>query len=297
MRDSVDGMVAVVTGASRGIGRAVALRLAAEGARVCVTGRSGTPGSQSLPGSLLETVSDIEAGGGRALAVPADLSDPSFDRAAIIGAAEHEFGAGVDILVNNAAAPRTFDIGVLDMTRDIFMESVEVNAWAAWELGRIAAIGMAERGYGWIVNVSSRAAGPKVGPPYPSTQVGAQTLYGSTKAMLDRITTGAAMELFEYGVVVNSLAPEAAVMTENAATVVSLPPTAVEPIETFVEAVIALCECDPRSLTGRVLTSLSLLVELERPVKSLDGRSLVDGWQPDQIDRARLRPGYLDANF
>ena len=91
--------------------------------------------------------------------------------------------------------------------------------------------------------------------------------------------------------------PEAAVMTENAATVVSLPPTAVEPIETFVEAVIALCECDPRSLTGRVLTSLSLLVELERPVKSLDGRSLVDGWQPDQIDRARLRPGYLDANF
>ena len=81
---------------------------------------------------------------------------------------------------------------------------------------------IAESRPAWIVNISSRAAGPKVGPPYPQTQVGAQILYGSSKSMLDRITTGAAMELFEYGIAVNSLAPEAAVMTENAAALVSL---------------------------------------------------------------------------
>jgi NAD(P)-dependent dehydrogenase (short-subunit alcohol dehydrogenase family) len=297
MDRTVAGKVAVVTGASRGIGKAVALRLAAEGARVCVTGRPGTPGSRALTGSLSETVEEIEASGGRAVAVAGDLADPSFDHSTIIQTAELELGGGVDILVNNAAAPRTFGIGFLDMSRELFMESVNVNAWAAWQLGRIAATRMAERGSGSIVNVSSRAAGPKVGPPYPPSQVGAQTLYGSTKAMLDRITTGAAMELFELGLAINSLAPEAAVMTENAASLVSLPPTAVEPVEAFVEAVLALCECGPETMTGRVLTSLSLLVELRRPVRSLDGGSLVSGWQPGEIDLARLRPGYLDSNF
>jgi len=295
---SCEGKVALVTGGSRGIGKAIAQRLAAEGAAVCVTGRSAAPGSHALPGSLTETVAEIEAAGGRALAVGADLGDPTFDRSRILRAAEDHFGAGVDIVVNNAAAPRTFGIGFLDMTHELFVESVEVNAWAAWDLGRLAARAMRERGRGgWIVNISSRAAGPKVGPPYPATQVGAQILYGSTKSMLDRITTGAAMELYDDGIAVNALAPEAAVMTENAATVVSLPASAIEPMETFVEATLALCDGDPKALTGRVLYSLSLLVELERPVRTLDGRSLVPGWQPGEIDPARLRAGYLDANY
>jgi hypothetical protein len=68
-------------------------------------------------------------------------------------------------------------------------------------------------------------------------------------------------------------------------------------MEAFVEATLALCDCDPRVLTGRVLYSLSLLDELRRPVRTLDGRALVPGWQPGEFDPARLRPGYLDANF
>jgi hypothetical protein len=64
-------------------------------------------------------------------------------------------------------------------------------------------------------------------------------------------------------------------------------------METFVEATIALCTCDPKTLTGRVTYSLSLLVELGRPVRTIDGSGLVAGWQPDEIDRARLIPSYL----
>jgi NAD(P)-dependent dehydrogenase (short-subunit alcohol dehydrogenase family) len=293
--DECRGRVAIVTGGSRGIGKAIAQRLAAEGAAVCVTGRSAEPGSHELPGSLRETVTEIAAAGGRAVAIGADLSDPAFDRGAIVHAAEEAFGAGVDILVNSAAAPRTFGVGYLDMTRELFTESIEVNDWAAWELGALVArAAIAQQRPAWIVNVSSRAAGPKVGPPYPQTQVGAQVLYGSTKSMLDRITTGAAMELFDHDIAVNALAPEAAVMTENAATLVSLPPISVEPVEAFAEATLALCTCDPKEMTGRVLYSVSLLHELQRPVRTLDGRDLVPGWQPGEIDRARMRPGYLD---
>jgi len=68
----------------------------------------------------------------------------------------------------------------------------------------------------------------------------------------------------------------------------------VEPLEAFAEATLALCTCDPRTLSGRVLYSVSLLHELQRPVHTLDGRGLVPGWQPGEIDPARLKPGYLD---
>jgi len=111
--------------------------------------------------------------------------------------------------------------------------------------------------------------------------------------MLDRITTGAAMELYDDNIAVNTLAPESAVMTENASSLVSPPASSIEPMETFVEATIALCTCDPKTLTGRVTYSLSLLVELGRPVRTVDGSALVAGWQPDEIDRARLIPSYL----
>ena len=197
------------------------------------------------------------------------------------------FGDPVDILVNNAAAARHFELGFEHMTADEFRRQVEVNVWAAWDLALSVLPGMRARGAGWIVNVSSMGAAPKVGPPYtPVPMVGAQCLYGSTKAMLDRWSTGAAMELAADGIAVNTLAPEGAVATDNAMTVASIDPKRAEPLETMAEATLALCSGDPRILTGRVTTSLSLLVELGRPVWSLDGRALVDGWQPGEIDPA-----------
>src|SRR5437660_1588856 len=96
-----DGRVALVTGASRGIGAAIALRLAEEGAAVGVTARTLDP-HPTLPGTLRDVVAAVEATGGKAVAIPADLADAA-DRARVVPKVESSLGPG-DILVNNAAA-------------------------------------------------------------------------------------------------------------------------------------------------------------------------------------------------
>ena len=295
MPGELAGRVAVVTGASRGIGRAIAQRFAAEGAGVVATSRTLHAGDSRYAGSLDETVASIVAAGGRAVAVAADLGDPACDRAAILRAGEGAFGDPVDVLVHDAAGTRHFDLTFADMTREAFLHSVEVNVWSAWDLARVAVPGMRQRGAGWIVNISSVQAGPRVGPPFAPNVTAGACLYGGTKAMLDRLSTGAAMDLWDDGIAVNALAPEAGVATEHARTVTDLGARRSEPLETMAEATLALCTGDPKVLTGRVAYSLSLLVELDRPVRTLDGRSLVDGWQPADIDRTRLYPGYLSA--
>ena len=294
MGESCAGKRALVTGASRGLGRAMAQRLASEGAVVAAVARTLRPGDGTYAGSLAETVALIEAAGGRAVAVPFDLGDSALDRTELVGSVEERLGGAVAILVNNAAAARHYDVRFATMTSRLFHETVALNVWAAWDLALAALPAMRAQGSGWILNVSSRAAEPKLGPPFhvPS-RVGAQCVYGASKAMLDRPTTGAAAELWEDGIAVNALAPEAAVATENAVTTAGVTAEISEPAETFAEAALALCSGDPKVLTGRVAYSLSLLVELDRPVRTLDGTALVDGWQPGEIDRARLFAGYL----
>ena len=93
----------------------------------------------------------------------------------------------------------------------------------------------------------------------------------------------------------NALAPEGAVATENARTVAGVRADQSEPLETMAEASLALCVGDPAELTGRFASSLSLIVERGLAVHTLDGRHLVPGWQPDEIDRARLVHPYLSA--
>jgi NAD(P)-dependent dehydrogenase (short-subunit alcohol dehydrogenase family) len=263
---------------------------------VAVTARTLRPGEGTYAGSLEETVDVIAGSGGDAVAVVADLADVDADRGAIVRTAEVAFGAPVDILVNNAAAARQFELRFEGMHAAAFREQVEVNVWAAWDLALAALPGMRAQGRGWVLNVSSQGAAPKVGPPYRAVpMVGAQCLYGSTKAMLDRFTTGAAMELYDEGIAVNALAPEGAVATENARTVAGVRDDRSEPLETMAEAALALCVGDPAELTGRVTSSLSLIVERGLAVHTLDGRDLVAGWQPDDIDRDRLVRPYLSA--
>ncbi|MEW2353415.1 SDR family NAD(P)-dependent oxidoreductase [Spirillospora sp. NPDC029432] len=285
--------VAVVTGASRGIGRAIARRLAADGIAVAAVSRTLRPGDGALTGSLDETVARITADGGRAMAIAFDLGAPAADRSHILDLARERFGAPVDIVVNNAAAARHFDLRFPDMTRAAFREAVETNVWAAWELAAAAVPGMRERGAGWILNISSSQAGPRKGPPFKDNPTNGATLYGGTKAFIDRMTTGAAMELYDDHIAVNALAPEYQIATDNALSVAGVRRDNSEPEETLAEAALALCTGDPEKLTGRVAYNLSLLVELGRPVRTLDGRALVPGWQPGDIAPDRLRTPYL----
>jgi NAD(P)-dependent dehydrogenase (short-subunit alcohol dehydrogenase family) len=289
------GRVAVVTGASRGIGAAIAERFAAEGASVVATARSMTPSDSDLDGSLAEVVERIAGRGGKVEPVVADLGDATFDRGEIIRTAQKVFGRPVQILVNNAASARGFEYDYADMPRRLFEAAIEVNIWAAWELAQLTIPGMREQGAGWILNISSGQAAPRPGPPFAAHQHGGACLYGATKAMIDRLTTGAAMDLYGDNIAVNALAPERGIITPHSAKVATIPVEHSEPLETFAEAALALCSGDPKLLTGRVVFSLSLLKELDQAVRTLDREHLLAGWQP--TDLVTGRPHYLAGSL
>ncbi len=266
---ALDGKVALVTGASRGIGAAIATRFAAEGAAVAVTART-LDEHPRLPGSLHETVAAIERGGGRATAIAADLADTAA-RAEIVPQVEAALGP-VDVLVNNAAA--AFYLPIDDFPQKRRRLLFELNVHAPVDLCLAVLPRMRREHRGWIVNVSSvTSRHPKAGVALPPTA--AATMYGASKAALERFTTGLAAETYADGIAVNSVAPVAAVRTPGAQALVGelmdARPDLVEPVEVLVEAVLALATCEPGALSGRVVLSQTFLDEIARPVKNLDG--------------------------
>jgi NAD(P)-dependent dehydrogenase (short-subunit alcohol dehydrogenase family) len=266
------GKNALVTGASRGIGAAIAERFAAEGAVVVLAARTlDTKGA--LPGTLRETARRIEARGGRAMCVAADMSRAD-DRTRLVAEAEAAVGR-IDILVNNAAA--SFYRPFLDWTDKRFAIAFEINVRAAFDLVQRIVPSMKTRGSGWILNISSKTAVHPVGPPYDDFhRHGGDLLYGMTKAALDRFSTGLAAELDGHGITVNSLAPVAAVLTPGVEALGVVPESfrrTAEPVEAMAEAAVVLCA--PGAPTGRVAYSLELLASLGRPIRRLDGVSLL----------------------
>lgn len=265
------GRVAFVTGASRGIGAAIAERLAAAGAQVAAVARSIDEHPEGVPGTLRDTVERIEASGGRAVAIQGDVLDAASRGAAV--ARCRELLGPIDILVNNAAQGpyRPFE----KFGEKHFRVTFEANVHAPLAFSQLVAPDMRRRGRGWIVNISSATAEPPQGPPFIAwEEKGGHHLYASSKAALNRLTQGIAAELHADGIAVNTLAPVAAVITAGVAAVGAdkwIEPSMVEPIEAMAEAALALCCCDPAKLTGRVTYSLRLLEELGREIRTLDG--------------------------
>ena len=159
----VKGRTALVTGASQGIGRAVALRLAQEGVRVVLCARREPP--------LHQLAAEIDAAGGAALAIPCDVADHAA-AATVLQLAEARFGR-IDILINNAglATPQKF----LEASDEDWLRGLEMNLLSAVRFTRACLPPMIAAGWGRIVNVSSTTA--KVVDPY-------QAIYGAGKAAL-----------------------------------------------------------------------------------------------------------------
>jgi citronellol/citronellal dehydrogenase len=259
----LDGAVALITGASRGIGAQIARRFAAEGAAVAVSARTTAEGQSRFDGTLTGTVAAVEAAGGRALAVRADLSR-SQERVALVERVAAELGP-VDILVNNAAV--TWFTPVTEFSDKRFALMFEVQVTAPFDLARLVLPGMRARRRGAILNISSRAA---IHPPVTRAGRGG-TVYGMCKAALERFSTGLAAELHAEGITVNALSPNRVVPTPG--TVFHHLTTAddpdAEPPEVMAEAALALCRpawAGGAALTGRVAYSQDLLAELGRAV-------------------------------
>jgi 3-oxoacyl-[acyl-carrier protein] reductase len=272
---SLASKVALVTGASRGIGRAIAQRYAAAGATVVVTGRSLSDavaghrggGSVIIPGTLEETVVLIEQAGGRAIAIACDLENPA-ERAALVDKAVVAAGR-LDILVNNAGLS---DFVQVEDTRDeVFRRALDHFLTAPFVLSRAAIPVMRAQGAGWILNLGSSAALPPMRPYNEMEMHSGSTIYGAVKAAVVRFTQGLAMELLDGNIAVNAVAPSGAVRTPGASA--NIPEgLSAEPIEYIAATALDLVHRPAAELTGVVAHSLHYVRHYGIPVTGLDGK-------------------------
>jgi citronellol/citronellal dehydrogenase len=255
--------VAIVTGASRGIGAAIATLFAAEGARVVVAARTETAADSQLPGTIADTVARIRAAGGEAEAVRTDLAQPA-ERERLVAATTERYGPA-DILVSNAAV--TYFTQIERFTAKRFDLMFEVQVTAPVHLAQLVLPAMRERGAGWILNISSRAA---LHPALPPTERAARggTVYGMCKAAVERFSTGLAAEVYQAGIAVNALSPNRVVPTPGTVfhhlTTEDNPDA--EPPQVMAAAALALCHQPPSVLSGRIAYSQDLLTELGLPI-------------------------------
>ncbi|BBZ27112.1 hypothetical protein MMAD_14070 [Mycolicibacterium madagascariense] len=257
MTGECHGRVALVTGGSRGLGKAIAQRFAAEGATVAITARTMDP-DPKYHGSLRETCEEIAAAGGTAVAVQADLSR-SEERVRLFDEVVDRVGAP-DILVNDAAVTFLRPLDGFPEKRARLM--VEMHLIAPLHLTQLAIPAMRERGRGWVLNLTSVGGDLPDGPPFAEFDTDAGFgMYGTVKAGLNRMTKSLAAELYSDGIAVNAAAPTNPVATPGAGTL-DLAKTDTEDIELIVETVFRLCTGDPKTSTGRIAHTQTFLREV-----------------------------------
>jgi citronellol/citronellal dehydrogenase len=259
--DRLAGRVAIVTGASRGIGQAIAALFAGEGAKVVCAARTLNEGDHRFAGSLASTVAAIRAAGGEATAVAADVSAEG-DCRALVERARAAYGP-IDVLVNNAAL--NYYIPTVDYPTNRWVKAFAVNVHAPFMLAKAVLPDMIAKGRGAIVNISSGAAiGPGRGP-YADETVRGGVMYGASKAALERMTQGLAQELAQHGgIAVTAVSPSQVVPTPGTIhhkLVSGADDPRGEPPALMARAALLLASAPAAKINGRVTYSQQILKE------------------------------------
>jgi NAD(P)-dependent dehydrogenase (short-subunit alcohol dehydrogenase family) len=275
------GRATIVTGASRGLGRAIALAMGAEGASVAVVARTEQVWDERLPGTIFDTVETIREAGGQAVAIRADLLQPD-DRARLVAEARAALGP-ITILVNNAAftapgrppaegapirsAGASAGSAPSDAKSDwptflntpprAYQRHFEM-VFAAYELMQLVAPDMQAAGYGAVINITSGASRMPGDGPYPDRTYGTLAGYGGSKAALEHLSQVAAYDLGDHNIAVNSLSPSRTFLTPGVAYYAKTF-NDVAPESEFGEAAVRLALVDPAQVTGRTIGHAQVL--------------------------------------
>lgn len=268
----LEGKVALITGASRGIGAAVALRLAQAGCRVAVAAKTVDP-NPDLPGTIGEVAEAIEAMGGQALAVRMDVRDADMVRAGV-EATVARFGR-LDIAIHNAGALWWKPIADTPVERYDLVHGV--NARAAYALAHAALPHLKAAGGGHFLTMS---------PPISTDVIGGKTAYMLSKFGMTMVALGLAAEHARDGIAGNALWPETAI--ESAATrhFKFGTPAQWYKADLVADATYEVVRRDPRQRTGQALWVMEVL--REAGVTDFVPYRCVEGSEPPPINAMRM---------
>jgi citronellol/citronellal dehydrogenase len=241
---SLEGKVAIVTGASRGLGKSMAVELARDGALVVVAARTTAPGQTKLPGTIHETVNEIEKLGGKAVAVRCDVADEGSVNQ-MIEEVQKRHG-GIDILINNAGVTTTESFITMPVKKwDLVMN---VNLRGTFLCCKAVLPQMIQRKSGHIINLSSVLA----------STIRFSIPYGCSKAAIERFTRGLAKEVKKYHVAVNALCPDFTVTEAVEAFLKDVDTSSWQRPEMWGRYAALLAAKGSEDLTGRILDEPTL---------------------------------------
>jgi citronellol/citronellal dehydrogenase len=264
---SLKGRVALITGASRGIGRALALGLAGHGCDVVVAAKS-TQSTEKLPGSIFTVAQEVEARGARVLPVPVDVRDEA-QIDTLVARSVDRFGR-IDILINNAGA--LWWRPVLETPAKRFDLVMGVNVRAAFLASRAVLPYMIKQQWGHIINMS---------PPLDLHMVPGRVAYSISKLGMTLLTHGLAVEVRATNIAVNSLWPVTIIESQASMNWGLGTPAQWRKPDILVDCVLRIVQKEPGELTGRALLDEDFL--RAEGITDFSSYACVAGSEPPRI--------------